>query len=34
MDKALAYVATHPDTVFGLFGLYGEESGLAHKQAA
>src|SRR5882724_4475795 len=28
VDKALAYFATHPDTVLGLFGLYCEESGL------
>jgi transposase len=34
VDKALAYFATHPDTVFGLFGLYCEESGLELKQAA
>jgi len=34
VDKALAYFATHPDTVFGLFGRYCEESGLALKQAA
>ena len=34
VDKALAYFATHPDTVLGLFGLYCEESGLALKQAA
>jgi transposase len=26
VDKALAYVATHPDTVLGLFGRYREES--------
>ena len=34
VDKALAYCATHPDTVLGLFGLYCEESGLELKQAA
>jgi len=34
VDKALAYVATHPDTVLGLFGLYREESGLELKQVA
>ena len=34
VDQALAYCATHPDTVLGLFGLYGEESGLTLKQAA
>jgi transposase len=34
VDKALAYFATHPDTVLGLFGLYCEESGLVLKQAA
>lgn len=34
VDKALAYFATHPDTVLGLFGRYREESGLALKQAA
>jgi transposase len=34
VDKALAYFAMHPDTVFGLFGRYCEESGLALKQAA
>jgi transposase len=34
VDKALAYVATHPDTVLGLFGLYCEESGLVLQQAA
>jgi transposase len=34
VDKALAYFATHPDPVLGLFGLYCEESGLALKQAA
>jgi len=34
VDKALAYFATHPDTVVGLFGLYCEESGLVLKQAA
>jgi transposase len=34
VDKALAYFATHPDEVLGLFGRYCEESGLALKQAA
>jgi transposase len=34
VDKALAYFATHPGTVLGLFGLYCEESGLELKQAA
>lgn len=34
VDKALAYFATHPDTVLGLFGLYCEESGLELTQAA
>jgi transposase len=34
VDKALAYFATHPDTVLGLFGLYCEESGVGLKQAA
>jgi transposase len=34
VDKALAYFATHSDTVLGLFGLYCEESGLVLKQAA
>ena len=34
VDKALAYGATHPETVWCLFGLYGEESGLALTQAA
>lgn len=34
VDKALAYFATHPDAVLGLFGLYCEESGLELKQAA
>ena len=34
VDKALAYFATHPDTVLELFGLYCEESGLTLKQAA
>ena len=34
VDKALAYFATHPNTVLGLFGRYCEESGLALKQAA
>jgi transposase len=34
VDKALAYFATHPDTVLGLLGRYCEESGLELKQAA
>ena len=34
VDKALAYFATHPDTVLGLFGLYCEASGLTLTQAA
>jgi transposase len=34
VDKALAYFATHPDTMLGLFGLYCEESGLVLKQVA
>src|SRR5215813_3766090 len=34
VEKALAYFATHPDTVLGLFGLYCEESGLELTQAA
>jgi transposase len=34
VEKALAYFATHPDEVLGLFGLYCEESGLELKQAA
>jgi hypothetical protein len=34
VDTALAYFATHPDTVLGLFGLDCEESGLTLKQAA
>lgn len=34
VEKALAYFATHPDTVFGLFGRYCEESGLELQQAA
>jgi transposase len=34
VDKALAYFATHPDTVLGLFGGYCEESGLELQQAA
>jgi transposase len=34
VDKALTYFATHPETVFGLFGRYCEESGLALTQAA
>ena len=32
--KALAYFATHPEMVLGLFGCYCEESGLPLKQAA
>ena len=34
VDKALAYFATHPEAVLGLFGRYCEESGLELKQAA
>jgi transposase len=34
VDKALAYFATHPDTLLGLFGRYGEESGWELTQAA
>jgi transposase len=34
VDKALAYFATHPDMVLGLFGRYCEESALELKQAA
>jgi transposase len=34
VEKALAYFATHPEEVFGLFGRYCEESGLELKQAA
>ena len=34
VEKALAYFATHPDTVLGLFGRYCEESGLELQQAA
>ena len=34
VDKALDYFATHPETVFGLFGRYCEESGLELQQAA
>src|SRR2546422_2814812 len=34
VEKALAYFATHPETVLGLFGLYCEESGLELQQAA
>jgi transposase len=33
-EKALAYFATHPETVLGLFGRYCEESGLELAQAA
>ena len=34
VEKALAYGATHSETVLGLFGRYCEESGLELKQAA
>jgi len=34
VEKALAYFATHPDTVLDLFGRYCEESGLELQQAA
>jgi hypothetical protein len=34
VEQALAYFATHPNTVFGLFGRYCEASGLALQQAA
>ena len=34
VEKALAYFATHSETVLGLFGCYCEESGLELKQAA
>ena len=34
VDKALAYCATHPADVLGLFGRYCEESGLELRQAA
>src|SRR2546425_1079203 len=34
VEQALAYFATHPETVLGLFGRYCEESGLDLKQAA
>jgi transposase len=34
VDKALAYFATHPEEVLGLFGRYCEESGFELKQAA
>ena len=34
VEKALAYFATHPETVLGLFGCYCEGSGLELKQAA
>ena len=34
VDKALAYFATHPAMVLGLFGRYCEESGLELTQAA
>jgi hypothetical protein len=33
VDKALAYFARHPEKVFGLFGRYCEESGVALGQA-
>jgi transposase len=34
VEKALAYFATHPEEVLGLFGRYCEESGLELQQAA
>jgi len=34
VEKALAYFATHPEEVLGLFGCYCEESGLELQQAA
>jgi len=34
VEKALAYFATPPDMVLGLFGRYCEESGLELQQAA
>jgi transposase len=34
VEKALAYFATHPETVLGLLGRYCEESGLELEQAA
>jgi transposase len=34
VDKALAYFATHPEDMLGLFGRYCEESGLELTQAA
>ncbi len=34
VDKALAYFATHPEEVLGLFGCYCEESGLELELAA
>ena len=34
VEKALAYFATHPEEVLGLFGRYCEESGLELEQAA
>ena len=34
VEKALAYFATHPETVLGLVGRYCEESGLELEQAA
>jgi transposase len=34
VEKALAYFATHPDTVLGLLGRYCEDSGLELQQAA
>jgi transposase len=34
VEQALAYFATHPEEVLGLFGLYCRESGLELQQAA
>ena len=34
VEQALAYFATHPETVLGLLGRYCEESGLELAQAA
>jgi hypothetical protein len=34
VETALAYFAMHPETVFGLFGRYCQESGLELQQAA
>ena len=34
VETALAYFATHPETVLGLFGRYCQESGLELQQAA